>query len=286
MLDLEAILQAHDGLLVTRQHRPLASTLSRWVRAGRLVELVPGVLAAPGSVDDPMARIRAVALWAPSGTFCGDAAARLTLWPAHEVDQIEVALSTTRRRVPPGVRLTQRQLQPELVVDQDGFRVTTPVLTAVDLADRDGGELIDDLLRRKKAPVESFAAVLAACPHRAGNSARRRVVVRSRTKPWSRAEREYHDLLDRHRVVGWVANKRVELEGVEYWLDIAFERERLAVEVDGFDHHSSWQAFQDDRRRQNHLVAHGWRVLRFTWVMLDEPEYVIATIRAALARPR
>jgi len=39
-----------------------------------------------------------------------------------------------------------------------------------------------------------------------------------------------------------------------------------------------------DRYRQNALVLAGWRVLRFTYRMLvDEPDYVIATILAALA---
>ena len=39
---------------------------------------------------------------------------------------------------------------------------------------------------------------------------------------------------------------------------------RLILEVDGYRTHGSRVAFQDDRTRQNVLVAHGYTVLRYT----------------------
>ncbi|HEX5346010.1 MAG TPA: type IV toxin-antitoxin system AbiEi family antitoxin domain-containing protein [Pseudonocardiaceae bacterium] len=39
---------------------------------------------------------------------------------------------------------------------------------------------------------------------------------------------------------------------------------RLILEVDGYRTHGSWVAFQNDRTRQNVLVAHGYTVLRYT----------------------
>ena len=57
---------------------------------------------------------------------------------------------------------------------------------------------------------------------------------------------------------------------------------RLAIEVDGFEHHSSPDAFQRDRTRQNRLVALGWTVLRFTWEdVVKRPAMVAQTIRDA-----
>ena len=45
--------------------------------------------------------------------------------------------------------------------------------------------------------------------------------------------------------------------------------------------------FESDRRRQNAFVVHGYCVLRFTVRMIDdEPEMVIATVRAALRMTR
>jgi len=59
--------------------------------------------------------------------------------------------------------------------------------------------------------------------------------------------------------------------------------QRLIVEVDGRDVHTTKRAFHADRRRDQHLMLLGWRVVRFTWrqVML-EPAYVAATLRGLL----
>ena len=64
---------------------------------------------------------------------------------------------------------------------------------------------------------------------------------------------------------------------------MAFPELRIAIEVDGWAHHSDVDRFRHDRQRQNTLVALGWTVLRFTWTDLtDRPAYVIATIRTLL----
>jgi len=51
----------------------------------------------------------------------------------------------------------------------------------------------------------------------------------------------------------------------KFRIDIAFVAERLCVELDGWQWHAKHlEDFKRDRRRQNLLVIHGWRVLRFT----------------------
>ncbi len=48
--------------------------------------------------------------------------------------------------------------------------------------------------------------------------------------------------------------------------------------------HSDPEVFDADRRRQNLLVLHGWRVLRITWTMMQlEPDQVITMVREAMA---
>jgi very-short-patch-repair endonuclease len=67
-------------------------------------------------------------------------------------------------------------------------------------------------------------------------------------------------------------------------LDVALPSARLAIEIDGWAYHSDVDRFQQDRRRQNALVALGWTVLRFTWVDLTQrPGYVVAAIRRQVA---
>jgi len=66
-------------------------------------------------------------------------------------------------------------------------------------------------------------------------------------------------------------------------VDFAFPEIRLAIEVDGYEHHASLGAFQHDRTRQNDLVAAGWTVLRFTWDdVTRHPERVAAHILRVL----
>lgn len=55
------------------------------------------------------------------------------------------------------------------------------------------------------------------------------------------------------------------IPGRRYRLDIAFIDLQIAIEIDGFQHHSKYLAdFTKDRVRQNLLTEHGWRIVRFT----------------------
>lgn len=52
--------------------------------------------------------------------------------------------------------------------------------------------------------------------------------------------------------------------GRKFRIDIALPDERLAIEVDGWQHHGkTLKGFKRDRLRQNLLCVNGWRVLRF-----------------------
>jgi very-short-patch-repair endonuclease len=66
-------------------------------------------------------------------------------------------------------------------------------------------------------------------------------------------------------------------------VDFAYPELRLAIEVDGYEKHSSLKAFQHDRNRQNDLVELGWTILRFTWDdVVHRPEKVANRIRRVL----
>jgi very-short-patch-repair endonuclease len=68
-------------------------------------------------------------------------------------------------------------------------------------------------------------------------------------------------------------------------LDLAWPDAKVAVEFDGFVPHSTRRVFDDDRARQNDLVADGWTVFRITKTMLDaEPVGTFRPIAAVGAR--
>jgi uncharacterized protein DUF559 len=64
-----------------------------------------------------------------------------------------------------------------------------------------------------------------------------------------------------------VPEGKVEVEGREYRVDyeIVGEILRVAIELDGFEFHSSRAAFTYDRLRQNDLAAAGRTVIRFSY---------------------
>ena len=73
--------------------------------------------------------------------------------------------------------------------------------------------------------------------------------------------------------------------GEQFRVDFLWRQQRLIVETDGRDVHSTRQAFERDRKRDQRLMLAGWRVVRFTWRQITrEPERVAATLRALLAQ--
>jgi very-short-patch-repair endonuclease len=258
-------------------------TLESAVRAGALTRLLPGIYVPPGVATDFTVRALAVSRWQPDAVITGRAAARLTFWPKLPVREIEIA---RRAYAPaaPGYRFRQRVVDLEHVRQSGPLLMTTPALTAIDLIDELGGEPIDVCLRSRSARLEDLWTAFRAHPDRPGNSARRWMLIDSRDKPWSEAERLAHRLMRAARIRGWTTNHRVRVRGNIYFIDIAFRGHRLAIEIDGRLHEDDPDLFEGDRRRQNGLVLAGWRVLRFTyWMLVNEPDYVISTILEELA---
>ena len=112
------------------------------------------------------------------------------------------------------------------------------------------------------------------------------MLLDSRAEPWSKAERLVHRLYRDAGITGWVGNLKIWVPQLwtSYYLDIAFERQRLACEIDGREFHDTDDAFETDRERQNVIVLCGWTVLRFTWTMLTEqPDHVVWVTRQARA---
>lgn len=292
MSELETRLRASGGALLRASHPDLKGHLDRKLRDGTLLAILPGVYCRPTDRDNFYVRLRAAVLWAgPDAVVTGRAAARITFWPSCSVDTISLALQDQGKRVGGGrasvpFAVECRRIPEWLVRHRGRVRVTLPSLTAVDLAGgSDRGNAIDQALRTGSTTLDELWEAFRAQPARPGNVQRRQVLVDSRDEPWSEAERLQHALLHDAKIGGWSANCRVSAGGHDYFADVLFRRERLILEVDGWETHGSRAAFEADRERRNHLVLAGYRVLSFTWRQLVErPEWVLSCIRAALGR--
>jgi hypothetical protein len=78
----------------------------------------------------------------------------------------------------------------------------------------------------------------------------------------------------------WIEDSRGRLVRV----DLAFPEQRVAVEYDGAWRNGQLWALNHDRDRLNRVQAAGWEVVFVTAPLLANPERMVDTVRAALAR--
>ncbi len=69
-------------------------------------------------------------------------------------------------------------------------------------------------------------------------------------------------------------------QGNSYRLDFAIPSLKIAIEVDGFSYHKNRTVFDNDRTRQNALIAAGWKIVRITASMSDYE--IFAAVQAVL----
>ncbi len=175
------------------------------------------------------------------------------------------------------------------VTTHDGIPCTTVARTLLDLAatvDRRGTERA---IGRADAQGlfdlrEMEEALARANGHRGVG------VVRSLLETWSEhgltdseIEERFLRACDQGGLSRPFANRWLVLADRQVKADFLWPAERLVVETDGRRAHSTRQAFEGDRRRDQSLMLAGYRVVRFTWRQVaDEPEAVAATVRALL----
>jgi very-short-patch-repair endonuclease len=272
-----------DGVIARREHPELDTTLRYLVRRGDLARVLPGVYAAADQAMSLTSRVRALNRFDPDAILVGAVAARMSFWPDLRVDRIECAVRHSRARQP-GFEFTRRNVPSELVVSRSGLRLTSPVLTALDLCATVGGEAIDQALRTRATTLAHLqrAMELTVGPGLATELGAK-LLLDSRAEPWSEAERSIHRHLRAAGITGWEANKPVVLRDLTFYVDLIFRKLKLVIEIDGRLYHTGAEVFETDRRRQNLLVLDGWCVLRFTWAMIDErPAEVIAMVLEAI----
>ncbi len=267
----------------------------RWVKERRLLSIQPGVLRVSGAPQTWHQSVLAASLAADGIVSHRSAAEVWGLIPPAGYVEVSVKPDRCPQLRPPAIAHRIRDLHPELAMERNGLRLTDPVRTIVDLGLVLPKWGVKDALSRgittKLLTVVEVQALrdglgrqgrngtgviqkvlderlLAAAPDQSALEKRLVRLVRQRGVPVPEFEHEV-----------WHAGRFVAR------VDGAYSALMLAIEVYGFRYHSSPDAFQRDRTRQNRLVALGWTVLRFTWAdVVQRPQEVAATIEAAIAR--
>lgn len=294
---LDALVQVQHGLVTTAQALKTLgpSRKQRWVAERRLISVQPGVFRMAGAPETWHQLLLAAALSADAIVSHRSAAEMWNLiQPAGYVD-ISVVPSRRPRLRPPAIAHRIGDLHPELAVNREGVRLTDPVRTIIDLGLVLPKWSVRDALSRaittRLLTVEQVQRLRDALgrPGRNGTGIIRELLDERSLlfgEEDSLLEKRFQDMARRHDVPApmiqyevWHAGRFIAR------IDAAYPEHKLAIEVDGFRYHSSPEAFQRDRTRQNRLVALGWTVLRFTWDdVVRRPHIVAKAIREAVNR--
>ena len=199
--------------------------------------------------------------------------------------------------VPPGRALGRRT---GLVIHQRngaptgrlaGQLITMPAWTAIEVARTlprpRALATLDAALRTGRCTSAELMSALGLQRGRRGTAALAELVVLADGRSESPMESETRlVLLDGHLPPPALQHPVLDQRGREHYrLDLAWPWAEVAVEYDGFDHHSSPADLRRDRARSAWLLDHGWTVLRVTAIDVRRNHaVVVARVRRLLAR--
>jgi hypothetical protein len=224
-----------------------------------------------------------------------ESAAELHQLPALQRGVRAVTVRTrTTNRFPNVIVHQSTDLSPAYIVEIEGIPATNLVRTTTDLAANLGprtiGRLVDHIVVNKLAPLDDFITIVSDLSRRG--------------KPGMKT---MHQVLDARTGENFIGDSELELFVLRCFVrwnfpepvmqfslpwrssrrgrvDLAYPELRLIIEVDGRKWHSTMEAFEEDRLRDNLAQLAGWRVIRITYRMLiDRPDEVRRMVEQALA---
>jgi very-short-patch-repair endonuclease len=279
--------QRQHGVVARRQLPLSDSAVARRIAAGRLHPLYRGVYAVGHAAVSGHGRWMAAVLACGNGAVLSHrtAGALWSILPASSA-RIDVVAARTVAGVAGITVHRPRRLSAADRAEHEGIPVTSVARTLVDLAGvvdrRRLRRAVDEAERQQLFDLAPVERLLRRGRH--GAAALRAILDNYRDPPSatrSELERRFIELcrdagLPPPRVNSLVA-------GVE--VDVAWPRQRLVVELDGYAFHRTRTEFERDRERDMLLQLAGYRVVRITHRRLERrPASVLAEIRALLSR--
>jgi hypothetical protein len=271
-------------------------TKKRWVRAGRLIAIAPGVVAVAGTAATWRQRTLAAVLAAGPGAVASHTTAAalygLSGCPFRSVE-ITVPRGRSHRSRLATVH-EARRLDRCDVTTVDRIPVTHPARTLVDLAGRVSRaaleDAVDDALVHRLTTLARLRVRLEAL---GGSGRQGSVLLRTVLATWDTGElpeevaeaRLLRRLLAADLPVPVVQHEICDPSGrVVARADLAYPDARVAVELDGFRWHGTPRGHARDQARARRLAALGWLVVPATPLDLAGPGDELARhVAAAMA---
>lgn len=285
-----------QGLVTSAQLVELGETrsdIAYRVRVGRLHRVHRGVYLVGHGTLSPLGARRAVLLASGADAFLGGRTA-LAMHGARADDRCAFDVVVPGRgeaRGPTRALVTRmRTIHPDDVVEMRGLRVASLARALADasgtLSDQELRKVIKEADYLRIIDVAAVIAAVARTPNRPG-VARLRKALRTDEQLASSEEfvLRFLALASRHGLRQPTVDLHLDtgLPSLGQ-IDLAYEPERVIIELDGTQAHMTRHRFEEDRRRDAHLAARGWLTLRYTWrrVTQDAAD-VAAEVRAVLA---
>lgn len=289
---IAGIAAGQDNLITSDQLAELElgrGAVAHRLATGRWQRLHNGVYLIGPAPPTHTARARAAIFACGEGAVLSHhtAAALHELIPADQAAEVHVTVAGRNPGTREGLVVHRVAVLPsDERAMRHGLPVTSPARTVCDIAAGAGpGEIERILAEGRFRGVVRDRDVLRAidrAPTRRGSSVLRALLEAELESGYTRSGAERR-LLRLIRAAG-LPRPKLNEPLLGYVVDFLWPAERLIVEVDGFRAHGRRQSFESDRRRDQRLVAAGYRVIRVTWIQLrDEPIAVITRIAQALA---
>ncbi len=280
------IMARQHGVLTLAQARAGGMTLSavkRRVNSGEWRRLTQGVYVLADRPRTAAVELRAAVYAAGQGAVAyGPSAAwwhGLILRPSGRV-WVTVPAARRLRRLT-AVRVRHRDLDPaDLVVVRD-LTVTALPLTVLEAAvELRAGSMLMDRALRDGIGLDTLRAAHERNAGRRGADPAARLLSVAADGGVAHAERLLVRLLRAAGIDGWWLRYGY----LDYDVDLAFPRERLAIEIVGWEWSRGGERLGYETERRDALLAGGWTVLRVTWHRLAwYSESALAEIVRSLA---
>jgi len=222
----------------------------------------------------------------------GSAAELTGLWDKR-LPVVDVIPPNWSGRKIPGIRWHRVRLpRADEIEVRERIPCTTPSRTLVDMAGRTGWSsmrrLVEQAAILRVLDVEGIDRILARGRRRGAprlrailapwrNSSVRRPVLRSRL------EARLFPLLIEEGLPVPRSNVKLQVGGEHIEADLLWPEQKLVIETDGEETHGTPMAFQRDRKRDQLLLAAGYRTARITWDQVRvEPAAVVRRISLML----
>lgn len=289
-----------------------ARQIDRARENGTWRDVFPSVYRVHGAAETWLGSLHAAGLWAGAnrreatrlyqerpGRQVGDhvyaishhAAAALHGFSRYPEGPLELTV-TRAVRSPPSLQVHRVDvLLPEKdVVDVDGLSVTSIPRTLVDLAmaeaDEDVRASVEQALSRRWMKLEELEKAIRRAGRRPGVTFLKALVKEYRGGDGpaeSELESRVFELFEQAGLPRPLRQQRVRVGGQRRRLDFLIPGTRVVIEADGYAHHSSPEAFEEDRQRTNALLARGFKVLHWTWAGLhDDPQRLLTELLQVL----